>query len=63
MQTQPVDLNLSKVGFNDNIYHEGILSKMLYFDVFALLKFRKRTARSHRIKKNGNCKRESRVQK
>ena len=32
-------------------------------DVFSLLEFRKRTARSHGIKKNGNCKRKSRVQK
>ena len=33
------------------------------FHVFCLLKFRKRTSRSHGIKKNGNCKRKSRVQK
>ena len=33
------------------------------FDVFSLLEFRKRTARSHGIKKNGNCKHKSRVQK
>ena len=33
------------------------------FDVFSLLEFRKRTNRSHEIKKNGNCKRKSRVQK
>ena len=33
------------------------------FDVFSLLEFRKRTARSHGIKKNGNCKRKTRVQK
>ena len=39
-------------GFNDNIYHEGNLSKMPDFDVFSLLEFRKRTARSHGIKKN-----------
>ena len=36
---------------------------MADFDVFSLLEFRKRTARSHGIKKNGNCKRKSRVQK
>ena len=36
---------------------------MPYFDVFSLLEFRKRTARSHGIKKNGKCKRKSRVQK
>ena len=51
------------LGFNDNIYHEGNLSKMLDFDVFALLEFRKRKARSHGIKRDGNCKRKSRVQK
>ena len=33
------------------------------FDVFCLLGFRKHIARSHGIKKNGNCKRKSRVQK
>ena len=32
------------------------------FDVFSLLEFRKRTARSHGIKKKVNCKRKSRVQ-
>ena len=51
------------LGFNDNIYHEGNLSKMPDFDVFSLLEFRKRKARSHGMKKNGNCKRQSRVQK
>ena len=39
------------VGFNDNIYHEGDLSRIPGFDVFSLLEFRKRTARSHGIKK------------
>ena len=52
------------LGFNDNIYHVGNILKMPDFDVFSLLEFRKRTARSHGIKKkNGNCKRKSRVQK
>ena len=51
------------LGFNDNIYHEGNLSKMPDFGVFSLLEFRKRTSRSHGIKKHGNCKRKSRVQK
>ena len=27
------------LGFNDNIYHEGIISKMPDFDVFSLLIF------------------------
>ena len=39
------------LGFNDNIYHEGNLSKMPDFDVFSLLEFRKRSVRSHGIKK------------
>ena len=39
------------LGFNDNIYHEGNFSKMPDFDVFSLLEFRKRTARSYGIKK------------
>ena len=50
------------LGFNDNIYHDGNLSKMPYFDVFSLLESCKQTARSYRIKKNGNCIRKSRVQ-
>ena len=33
----------------------------LDFDVFLLLEFRKRTATSHEIKKNGNCKRQGHV--
>ena len=33
------------------------------FDVFSLLEFRKRKARSHGMKKTGNCKRKSHVQK
>ena len=51
------------LGFNDNIYNGGNLSKMPDFDVFSLLEFRKRKARSHGIKNNGNCKCKSRVQK
>ena len=43
--------------------YEGNLSKMPNFDVFSLLECRKRTAKSHGIKKNGNCKYKSRVQK
>ena len=50
------------LGFNENIYHEGNRSKMPDFDVFFLLEFRKCTARSHGIKKNGNCKPKSGVQ-
>ena len=51
------------LGFNDNIYNEGNLSKMPDFDVFSLLDFRKRLVRSHGIKKNGNCKCNSRIHK
>ena len=29
------------LGFNDNIYHEGNISKMPYFDVFSLLDIKK----------------------
>ena len=50
------------LGFNNNVYYEGNISKTWDFDVFSLLEIRKRTARSHGIKKNGNCKRKSRVQ-
>ena len=50
------------LGFNDNIYHEGNTSKMPDSDVFSLLEYCKRSARSHGIRKNGNCKRKSRVQ-
>ena len=50
-------------GFNDNIYHIGNLSKIPDFDVFSMLEFRTRRARLHGIKKNGNSKRKSRVQK
>ena len=68
MQIQPVDLKSSKdelnwikllqtpypLGFNDHISHEDNLSKMPDFGVFSLLEFRKRTARSHEIKKREN---------
>ena len=35
------------LGFNDNIYHEGNISKMPDFEVFSLLGIRKRKSRSH----------------
>ena len=35
------------LGLNDNIYHEGNISKMPDFDVFSLLEIRKRKSRSH----------------
>ena len=37
----------SPLGFNDNIYQEGNISKMSDFDVFSLLEIRKRKSRSH----------------
>ena len=45
------------LGFNDNIYHEGNISKMPDFDVFALLDIKIRNKRSHGKRKNGNFKR------
>ena len=46
------------LGFNDNIYHEGNISKMPDFDVFfSVLECNKRKNRSHSKRKNGNIKR------
>ena len=45
------------LGFNDNIYHEGNISKMPDFDVFSLLDIRRRNRRSRGKRKNGNLKR------
>ena len=45
------------LGFNDNIYHEGNISKMPDFDLFSLLEIGKRNSRSHGIRKKGNSKR------
>ena len=46
----------SPLGFNDNIYHEGNISKMPEFDVFSLLEFRKRKSGS---RQKGKDKRKS----
>ena len=35
------------LGFNDNIYYEGNISKMPDFDVFSVLECKKRKSRSH----------------
>ena len=43
------------LGFNDNIYHEGNISKMPDLDVFSVLEIR--NSRSHGIRKKGNSKR------
>ena len=45
------------LGFNDNIYHEGNISKMPDFDAFSILDIKKRNKRSHGKRKNGNFKR------
>ena len=45
------------LGFNDNIYHQGNISKMHDFDVFSLLDIRRRNRRSLGKRKNGNLKR------
>ena len=47
----------SPLGFNDNIYQEGNISKMPDFDVFSLLEIRKRKHRSHGKRQKGNDKR------
>ena len=51
------------LGLNDNIYHEGNISKMPDFDVFSLLEIRKSKSRSHGLKKKENGKREKRAVK
>ena len=48
-------------GFNDNIYHEGNISKMSDFDIFSLLECRKRKTRSHGTMKDGKYKRKLRA--
>ena len=45
--------------FNDNIYHEGNISRLPDFDVFSLLDIRKRNNPSHGKCKNGNLKRKN----
>ena len=47
----------SPLGFNDNIFLEGNISKMPDFDVFSLLEIRKRKCRSHGKRQKGNDKR------
>ena len=47
----------SPLGFNDNIYQEGNISKMPDFDVFSLLEIRKRKRRSHGKRQKGKVKR------
>ena len=45
------------LGFNDNIYHKGNISKMPDFDVFSIWYIRKRNRRSFGKRKYGNLKR------
>ena len=47
----------SPLGFNDNIFQEGNISKMPDFDVLSLLEIRKRKHRSHGKRQKGNDKR------
>ena len=47
----------SPLGFNDNIYQEGNISKMPDFDVFFLLEIQKRKRRSHGKRQKVNDKR------
>ena len=44
------------LGFNDNIYHQGNISKMPDLDVFSLLDIRRHNRRSRGKRKNGNLK-------
>ena len=51
---------LHPLGFNDNIYHDGNISRINDFDVFFyLLDIRKRNSQSHGKRKNGNLKRKN----
>ena len=52
-----IKLLQSALGFNDNIYQEGNMSKMPDFDAFSLLEIRKRKRRSHGKRQRGNDKR------
>ena len=50
--------SLFPLGSNDNIYHEGNISKMPDFDVFSVLECKKpKKSRSHGKRKNGIIKR------
>ena len=49
------------LGSNDNIYHEGNISRLPDFDVFSLLDIRKRNKQSHGERKNGNLKRKNKL--
>ena len=51
------------LGFNDNIYHEGNISKMPDFYVFSVLECKKRKRRSHGKRNNGNIKRKTCTEK
>ena len=49
--------NTILLGFNENIYHEGNISRLLDFDVFSLLDICKRNNQSHGKRINGSLKR------
>ena len=42
------------LGFNDNVYHEGNISRLPDFDAFSLFDIRKPNNQSHGKRKNGN---------
>ena len=49
--------SLFLLGFKDNIYHEGYISKMPDFDVISLLECKKRKRRYYGKRKDGNINR------
>ena len=49
------------LGFNDNICHEGSISKMPDFDVFSLLEIRQRESRSRGVRRKGDGERGKRA--
>ena len=49
--------------FNDNIYHEGNISKMPDFDFFLFWNVNNVKSRSHGKRKNGNIKRKTCTEK
>ena len=48
-----------QLGFNDNTYHEGNISRLPDLVFFSLLEIRKGNNRSHGKRKNGNLKRKN----
>ena len=60
LKVDKIITNTTSSWFNDNIYHEGNISRLPNFDVFfSLLDIRKRHNRSHGKRKNENLKRKN----